>query len=129
MLQAAVISESAKVIVNNLLWEVRKDDFLSEPHRKIIVSLYASMPQANPEITKLFSELKVDLLRFITKKELDVLKSEYSDVIQFLYDSYGRDGSFYVRKENKNSWVPKGLVDLCLSIAQPKDGANIYLPF
>lgn len=129
MLQAAVISESAKVIVNNLLWEVRKDDFLSEPHRKIIVSLYASMPQANPEITKLFSELKVDLLRFITKKELDVLKSEYSDVIQFLYDSYGRDGSFYVRKENKNSWVPKGLVDLCLSIAQPEDGANIYLPF
>ncbi len=129
MLQTAVISDNAKAIVIHLLWEVRKKNFLSEPHRIIIVSLYSTMPQAKPEITELFSQLKVDLLNFITKEDLDILKSEYSDVIQYCYEAYGRDGSFYVRKDNNNSWAPKGLIDLCLSIAQPEDGASIYLPY
>ncbi len=131
MLKSATLSDNAKNVVNNFFSENFREFLTKDIHRCFIVSLYATMPQADNHILNILTEYKFNLLEYISPENLTIIQQEYAEVVHFCYDSVNLHGSFFIRKgEDTNiSWMPKDLVDLCLSIAEVEEGSDIYLPF
>lgn len=136
MLQSANISDRAKSIIANFFRQANKKSLFRDHNRELIVSLFASMPEAEHETylaslyvgTKNLKYSSLDLLDYMTPEELRVLQSEYSAVIQYCYELYGNDGFFSSRSDGPG-WIPMELIDLCLSFSEPMDGASVFLPF
>ena len=134
MLQSANISDRAKSIVANYFRQANKESIFHDHNRRLMASLFESMPQKELNMVSLLldsqkgQELIINLLDYMTPEELEVLKSEYSAVIQYCYELYGQDG-FFLSRSDGPGWIPQELVELCLALSQPQNGSSVFLPF
>lgn len=133
MLNSANISEEAKSIVSKFIRQESNNNIFVEHSKMFIVSLYATMPQAQTErgdaILTALTEYDTDLLDFVTIEELKVLHKEYAAVIQYCYEQIDKTGLTILSLSGYIGRVPKEIVDLCLSISAPQEGSTVYLPF
>ena len=133
MLQSANISDRVKSIVANFFSPAKNDNIFVERSKVFIVSLYATMPQAQTEVGALIMSTlrtyETDLLDYMTTDDLRILQTEYSAVIQYCYEVIDKTGLVFVSLSGYLGRVPKEIIDLCLSISEPSDGSSVYLPF
>lgn len=127
MTQFAVLTAEAKTIVTNFFNAQKKSNIFCEPQKQLMVSIYALMPDANPKVIGILEQYVVSLSDFMPESDIRLLKSEYPAVVRFCYDS--RELADVVRINKGESFTPQSLIDLCMTIAEPKPGSNVLLPY
>lgn len=127
MTQFAVLTAEAKTIVTNFFNAQKKSNIFCEPQKQLVASIYALMPDANPKVIGILEQYVVSLSDFLPESDIRLLKSEYPAVVRFCYDS--RELGDVVRINKGESFTPQSLIDLCMTIAEPKPGSHVLLPY
>lgn len=127
MTQFTVLTAEAKTIVTNFFNTQKKSNAFCEPQKQLMASIYALMPDANPKVVGILEQYVVSLSSFMTESDICLLKSEYPAVVRFCYDNRVLAD---IAKMNKGEFfTPQSLIDLCMTIAEPKSGSRVFLPY
>lgn len=126
MTQFTVLTSETKTIVVNFFNAQMKKNIYCEPNKQLMVSLYSLMPEANSKVIGKLKQYIISLSDYFQESEINLLKSEYSAVVKFCYDSKHYAG---VPRRGENLLVPQSLVDLCMRIAEPKSGSSVFVPY
>lgn len=126
MTQFAKLSAEAFKTVNNFFNNKKREDIFSEPNKQLMVSLYSLFPNANAKVLDILGEHLISLDDYLSFEEIAILQKEYKAVVQYCCDY--SDG---IEKLKSQSYIhlPSSLVELCVSIANPENGKNVYLPY
>lgn len=139
--------------VKNLIWKFednyRKSLRLSSPydwHVSLAVSLFKIMP-SNKEISRSFGKVAeislswdstkirvlrileenvIDLREIYTESELDFLKKNFVQIVDFCFDFYNHEK---LVSSVATFAQPKELTETCVKIANFENGSEIYNPF
>lgn len=131
-MQFKSLSETGRNVVENFISE-KKNLFLgSKKKMELMSSLYAMMDDAKPEVIDILHESVKDLSISLSNEDIKILISEYPAVMHYCFerkDSYNK--AVYHVDENgyTNKILPKSLLELCLKIASPEKGDNVFLPY
>ena len=127
MTQFSVLSPEAKAIVDNFFNAQMKKSKFCEPNRQLMVSLYSLMPKANPHIIEALREHMVALTDNMSETDINILKKEYPAAIKYCYDNKKLGG--IATRRYPDYYVPQSLIDLCMSMAEPKVGSSVFVPY
>lgn len=97
MSQNNTISVKAKNIVDNFINENRFYSKISNTDvmKHFIITLYAQLPNAKPELVAPFEDCIFHLNDYFTQEEIDVLIAEHSQVIRYCFDNSDSTYSVY----------------------------------
>lgn len=129
--------------VKNLIWKFednyRKSPKHSNPYYwyvSLAVSLFKIMPSKKEislswdstkiKVLSILEDNVVDLAEIYSDSELDILKENFVQIVDFCFDFYDHDriiGSVATYAQ------PKELTEACVGIANFEDGSDIYNPF
>ena len=127
MTQFSVLTPETKAIVVNFFNAQMKKSIFCEPSKQLMVSLYRLMPEADLKVTSILKQYIVSLPDHFHKSQIDILKSEYSAVVKFCYDH--KDYAGISTRRSDEFYIPQSLIDLCMSIAEPKTGSSVFVPY
>lgn len=127
MTQFTVLTSEAKTIVVNFFNAQMKNSIFCEPNKQLMVSLYSLMPEADLDVIGKLKQYIISLSVFFKESEINLLKSEYPAVVKFCYDN--KDYAGVASRRGEDIFVPQSLVDLCMSIAEPKSGSSVFVPY
>lgn len=127
MTQFSVLTSEAKAIVTNFFNAQKKSNVFSEPHKQLMASLYALMPDANHKVIGILGQYVVSLSDFMPESDICLLKSEYPAVVRSCYDN-GQLAD--VTRINRGElFIPQSLIGLCMAISEPKAGNSVLVPY
>ena len=148
MSQNNTISVKAKNIVDNFINENRFYSKISNTDvmKHFIITLYAQLPNAKPELVAPFEDCIFHLNDYFTQEEIDVLIAEHSQVIRYCFDNsdstYSVYDGYYIEHNDTieemichdpliNPYkTPKNLIELSMRLSgKRKDNENVYLPY
>ncbi len=127
MTQFPVLSPEAKAIADNFFNAQMKKSVFREPNRQLMVSLYSLMPEADSQIIDVLKEYVVALKDNMSETDIRILKKEYPAVIKYCYDNKRLGGISSRRYTDYH--VSHSLIDLCMSMAEPKAGSSVFVPY
>lgn len=127
------VSDNGKEIINKFFHISRRGRILLENPFRLIVSLYATMPNHDQSLIELLDRYYVDLKEYLTEDEIFVLQKEASAVMRFCYKNkagVGCDGYPLGQKMTGEMLIPEDLLSLFekLSASIPLN-ADVYIPF
>ena len=122
MTQFSVLTSAAKTIVDNF-FNIQKYGFFSD--RQLMVSLYSIMPDADQKVIDILKKYVVSLSDLMPESELNILKSEYPEVVKYCYDL----DSFDTKIVGAVMPLPHSVVKLCMNIVKPKSGSSVFVPY
>ena len=126
MTHFAKLSAEASKTVNNFFNNNERGNIFSEPNKQLMVSLYSLLPNANAKVLDILGEHLISLDDYLSYEEIAVLQKEYKAIVQYCCDYIGRREKL---KSQSYIHLPSSLVELCVSIANPENGKNVYLPY
>lgn len=148
MSQNNTISVKAKNIVDNFINENRFYSKISNTDvmKHFIITLYAQLPNAKPELVEPFEDCIFHLNDYFTQEEIDVLIAEHCQVIRYCFDYSNStysvyDGYYIEHNETIEDMIchdplinpyktPKYLIELSMRLSgKRKDNENVYLPY
>lgn len=148
MSQNATLSAKAQNIVDNFIHENLFHSKISNTDvmKHFIITLYAQLPNAKPELIEPFKDCIFHLHDYFTQEEIDVLIAEYRQVIKYSFDNSDKTYSVYEEYSiNHNDTIeemvsydplvnpyktPKYLIELSMRLSgKRKDNENVYLPY
>lgn len=127
MTQFSVLTSEAKTIVVNFFNTQMKKSIFCEPNKQLMVSLYSIMPGADAKVTGILKQHIVSLPDSLEVAEIDTLKSEYPAVVKFCYDH--KDYAGVATRRDEELLIPQSLIDLCMSLSEPKAGSSVLVPY
>ena len=132
MSQFENLSEVGRNIVDNYLSD--KSNFILGPKKKkeLMASLYAMMDGTNPKVLSILGESVKNLRDTLSKEDIDILRAEYPSVMKYCFEKRDpiNESMYYVDNNGyTNKMLPKSLLELCLKIAYPDKGDNVFLPY
>ena len=129
MTQFAKLSVEAFKTVNNFFHNNKGGYIFCEPNKQLMVSLYSLLPNANAKVLDILGEHLISLDNYLSSDEITMLQNEYTAVIQYCckYSDYSSTRGYF--KSPGYTHLPTSLVELCVSIASPENGKNVYLPY
>ena len=130
MLQFEELSAAVRNIVDNYLSE---NVFLSYPKKmELMASLYAMMDGANPEVLDILQGSVKDLNDTLSTEEIELLRSEYPSVMHYCFEKKDpfTEAAYRVDQYGyTNKTLPMSLLELCLKLASPEKGQEVFLPY
>ncbi|MCQ2263710.1 MAG: hypothetical protein MJZ70_05445 [Bacteroidales bacterium] len=127
MTQFSVLTSEAKAIVVNFFNTQTNKSIFCEPNKQLMVSLYSLMPEADTKVIGILKQHIVSLSEFLQDSEIDILKSEYPAVVRFCYDH--KDYAGVASRRDNELLFPQSLIDLCMSLSEPKHGCSVLVPY
>lgn len=121
MLSSSVISSSAKNIVDKFIG-MNEDCADCMPNERLMSSLYSLMPNTDSKVIDILKDRYIiSLSEYLTNTEIECLIEEYPAVVKYCYD--------YVDSYGISSFLPQSIIDLCMTLAEPRPGASVYIPY
>lgn len=128
MTQFVGLSHKAQEIINSYIENKRKQHGPLYPSNiELIVSLYSIMPNAKSNIVNLLRPHNVILSDHLSDSDINILKSEYKEVIKYCFEHPNIRRINSIDKSKK--FIPMSLIDLCMELTQPKPNSNVYVPY
>ena len=128
MTQFVGLSHKAQEIINSYIENKRKQHgplYLS--NIELMVSLYSIMPNAKSNIVNLLRPYNVILSDHLSDSDINILKSEYKEVIKYCFENPNIRRINSIDKSKK--FIPMSLIDLCMELTQPKPNSDVYVPY
>ncbi len=117
---------------NNIVWKFlssqRHRSILVDSCKNLMVSLYSLMPFKNDKVVAILKEYCIQLSDSLSDEEIQILKTEFSSVVKYCYINKNHRGITHIDK-TAPLCIPMTLVELCASIASPRKGSSVYLPY
>ncbi len=132
MSQFENLSEAGRKIVENYISEKSNILLSSKKKMELMVSLYAMMDGANPEVLNILSDSLKILSDYLSKEDIDILRAEYPAVMNYCFEKRDpfNEAMYYVDKNGyTNKMLPKSLLELCQQLASPNKGDDVFLPY
>jgi len=148
MSQNNTLSAKAQNIVDNFINENCFHSKISNTDviKHFIITLYAQLPNAKPELIEPFKDCIFHLNDYFTKEEIDVLIAEYRQVIKYCFENSDKTYSVYEEYSiDHNDTIeemigydplmnpyktPTYLIELSMRLSgKRKDNENVYLPY
>ena len=129
MTQFAKLSVEAFKTVKNFFNSNKGRNIFSEPNKQLMVSLYSLMPGANAKVLDVLGKHLISLENYLSSDEILILQKEYAAVIKYCVEHSDYSSTRGYFKSAGYTHLPTSLVELCVSIANPENGKNVYLPY
>lgn len=129
MTQFAKLSVEAFKTVKNFFNSNKGGNIFSEPNKQLMVSLYSLMPGANAKVLDVLGKHLISLENYLSSDEILILQKEYAAVIKYCVEHSDYSSTRAYFKSAGYTHLPTSLVELCVSIANPENGKNVYLPY
>lgn len=127
MTQFPVLTPETQTIALNYLNNTVGKSFRCEPAKQLMVSLYSLMPGADSKVIDILKDYIVPLSDEISGSDINRLKSEYPAVVKFCHEH--KDDHGLALRRRKELLIPPTLVDLCMSLVEPKSGRTVFAPY
>ena len=127
MLQNSNLSAEGRKIVNNYLSGF--SSILNMNKEKLVVSLYATMEDANQEVLDILKSFVINLNDSFTEAEIKVLRNECCEVIRYCHERKEPDMGFTRSRDNHPLMVPDTLLELCNTLIGVHPESDVYLPY
>ncbi len=121
------LSAAGCTIVNNYLNGIKA--IFGNKKEKLVVSLYAQLPEAQPEVLNILKSYTIDLEKCFSKDELAILQEECKAAIRYCYSRKDPDLGMIRPSADHPMQIPESVLELCNSILEVKEGSNIFLPY
>lgn len=125
MTQFPSLSTTAKNIVSTFRSKVLTKRFFDNPSLILCVSLYARSKDANQYVVDILAQYVMDLNDLLTTDQIDLLEAEYPMVIRECINQESED----ISRDASMQMTPSSIVELCLRIAECKQGSKVFLPY
>lgn len=129
MTQFAKLSVEAFKTVKNFFNSNKGRNIFSEPNKQLMVSLYSLMPGANAKVLDVLGKHLISLENYLSSDEILILQKEYAAVIKYCMEHSDYSSTRGYFQSAGYTHLPTSLVELCVSIANPENGKNVYLPY
>ena len=126
MLQNSNLSAEGRKIVNNYLSGF--SSILNMNKEKLVVSLYATMEDANQEVLDILKSFVINLNDSFTEAEIKVLRNECCEVIRYCHERKEPDMGFTRSRDNHPLMVPDTLLELCNTLIGVNPKAMFIFP-
>lgn len=137
MVQVSNLSSRVKGIVSDYYNVVANKHFADNIYKRLLVSLYSVRKDADQKVVSVLENFRFELSEYFTDSEISDLQNEYKQVAMFCYQN---ENMYYAKNTdvltkgaymsgNVDFTTPKSVVELCLKLADCKEGSRVYLPF
>ena len=96
---------------------------------KLIVSLYATLDDANEKVLGILNTYVINLYDNFTEAETKVLLNETCQVIRYCYERIEPDLGFTRPNDNHPLIIPDSLLELCNYFVSTNSDSDVYLPY
>ena len=127
MSQFESLSTISRTIVDNYLSGSVFSVFRKK--EQLIVSLYAALKEARPEVTDILKSYIIDLGKFFSAEETHLLQKECMAVIRYCHERKEQGVGEVCSSDNHSLVIPDSLLDLCDKLLEVHEESDIFLPY
>lgn len=96
---------------------------------QLIVSLYASLKEARPEVIDILKSYMIDLGKSFSTEENLLLQKESMAVIRYCHERKEQDMGVIRSSDNHPLMIPESLLELSYKLLEIQEGSDIFLPY
>ena len=127
MSQFETLSVAGRTLVDNYLSGSVFSVFRKK--EQLIVSLYAALKEARPEVTDILKSYIFDLGKFFSVEEIHLLQKECTAVIRYCHERKDQDMGEVRSSDNHPLMIPESLLELCDKLLEVHEGSDVFLPY
>ena len=127
MSQFESLSTTSRTLVDNYLSGSVFSVFRKK--EQLIVSLYAALKEARPEVTDILKSYIFDLGKFFSAEETHLLQKECMAVIRYCHERKDQDMGEVRLSDNHPLMIPESLLELCDKLLEVHEGSDVFLPY
>ena len=127
MSQFESLSTTSRTLVDNYLSGSVFSVFRKK--EQLIVSLYAALKEARPEVTDILKSYIFDLGKFFSAEETHLLQKECMAVIRYCHERKDQDMGEVRSSDNHPLMIPESLLELCDKLLEVHEGSDVFLPY
>ena len=125
MTQFPSLSSAAKNIVNDFRRKIYAKGFFNIPSVILCASLYARSKSVDQKVIDILSQYIIDLTELLSAEQISVLEAEYTSVVNDCISQDCED----IARDPSMQMTPSSVVELCIRIAECKQGSKVFLPY